>query len=253
MKHRIQVLLAVFSMVVSHFTVAAPETVTVYSYHNHPPFVTGPDSGYTFDLVRQLNREADGKVHFKVSIVPRSRLNHYLKAWISGKCPDVGCKQSWIVPWVNPKWGFIKGGRDNYLWRELFTDSNVIVSRREDRFEYTGPESLKGRALATMRGHRYVAIDDLVKTGDINRIDGNYERDNIIKLLRDRVDATLLPASTVNYYFEHDAEIQEQVSKLKVAEKHHRVYTRFVMMPETRKDLLEIVSGTDLSFPIKSQ
>lgn len=253
MKHTIQTIFAVFCMLVTQFVVAAPETVTVYSYHNHPPFVTGPDSGYTFDLVQQLNRKADGKVRFKVSIVPRSRLNHYLKAWISGKCPDAGCKQNWMVPWVNPKWGFVKGGRDNYLWQELFTDSNVIVSRSEDAFEYTGPESLKGRVLAGMRGHRYVGIDDLVKTGDINRIDGNYERDNIIKLLRDRADATLLPASTVKYYLERDAEIRDEAPNLKVADKRHQIYTRFVMMPETREDLLKIVSDLELNLPSDSQ
>lgn len=253
MKHTVQTFLAVFCVVLSQFAMAATETVTVYSYHNHPPFVTGPDSGYTFDLVRQLNRVADGKVRFKVSIVPRSRLNHYLKGWISGKCPDAGCQQNWMVPWVNPKWGFIKGGRDNYLWQQLFTDSNVIVSRRGDGFEYAGPESLKGRILAGMRGHRYTGIDDLVKSGDVKRIDGNHERDNIIKLLHDRADATLLPESTINYYLENDTEIQGQAANLKVADKRHQVYARFVMMPETRKDLLEIVSGLDLKFPAMDQ
>lgn len=248
MKRMTQGLLIILLLGMSQISVAGTETISVYSYHNHPPFVTGPDSGLTFDLVKELNRKAKGKAKFKVKIVPRSRLNHNLKGWINGSCPDKGCKQNWVVPWVNPKWGFIKGGRDNYLWHELFVDSNVIISRRNDDLDYTGPQSLKGRVLAGMRGHRYVGIDDLVQSGDIQRIDGNYERDNIIKLLHSRADATLLPESTINYFLARDREIQQQAAKLKIAEQHHQRYTRFIMLPETRRDLLEIVQGSALDF-----
>jgi len=224
-------------------TMATGETILIYSYHNHPPFVTGSYTGLTYDLADALNKQAAGRYNFQVSIVPRSRLNYYLKNWIDGKCPNDVCEQNWIVPWVNPNWGFIRGDRDNYLWHPLFTDSNVIVSLVTDSFIYNNPESLKGRVLAGMRGHRYVGIDELVTSGDITRIDGNRERDNIMKVLVNRVTATLLPNSTMQYLLENDKEIKAKAEQLKLGDEKHQIYVRHLMLPETRTDLMQLIEN----------
>jgi hypothetical protein len=200
----------------SNMVAAQQEAITIYSYHNHPPFVTGKKSGLTYELAKQLNKQAAGRYLFEVSIIPRSRLNFYLKDWIQGACPNSECKQNWLVPWVNPKWGFIKGLRDNYLWHEQFSDANVIISRAHESWGYISPASLKGLVFAGMRGHHYVGIDDLVKSGDIKRIDGNRERDNLSKLLLQRVDATSLPRSTMAYLLENDPEIKAQAEQFKM-------------------------------------
>ncbi len=231
------------------------QTITIYSYHNHPPFVTGQNSGLTFELARQLNEQAGDRYFFKVSIVPHERLNYLLKDWIRGACPNSDCKQNWIVPWVNPKWGFIKGGYDNYLWHEQFKDSNVILSRASERWTYLGPSSIKGLLFAGMRGHHYLEIDDFVASGDIKRIDGNRERDNILKLLYQRVDVTLLPASTVAYLLENDPKIKAQAKQIKINDKKHHKYMRYIMLPESRTSLLAFVKNIklkELSFNSKS-
>lgn len=228
-------------------TVAAQqEIITIYSYHNHPPFVTGINSGLTYDLAKQLNKQAAGRYFFKVSIVPRSRLNHYLKDWIQGTCPNSKCKQNWLVPWVNPKWGFIQGSRDHYLWHKQFSDANVIISRAHESWNYLSPASLKGLVFAGMRGHHYVGIDDLVKTGDIKRIDGNRERDNLFKLLHRRVDATLLPRSTMAYLLVNDPEIKVQAEQFKIGDEKHNAYVRHIMLPETRGDLFSLLKSIPL-------
>ncbi|MFT5708069.1 MAG: polar amino acid transport system substrate-binding protein, partial [Oceanospirillaceae bacterium] len=246
MKKSFLIVLTTIFLCLSNIAFAKAEVITLYSYHNHPPFVTGANSGLTFELARQLNEQAAGRYLFQVSIVPRSRLNYYLKGWIKGECPSHECEDNWLVPWVNPKWGFIKGLRDNYLWHELFSDENVIVSHASNPWVYKSPESLKELVFAGMRGHRYVGIDDLVKTGDIIRIDGNRERDNLLKILEKRVDATVLPSSTMRYLFKNDLVISKQSRDLKVADTKHQKYIRYAMLPETRNDLLLLLKDIKL-------
>ena len=236
-------LLISFSCQFNVFAQSTTENIILYSYHNHPPFVTAKGSGLTYDLADKLNILAEGKYHFQVKIVPRSRLNYFINDWINGKCPNSQCDNNWMVSWVNPKWGFIRGERDNYLWYPLFKDSNVIVSSSDSDFDYTGPDSLKGLVLAGMRGHRYVGIDDLVASGDITRIDGNRERDNLLKVLKKRVTATLLPDSTMKYLLNNDPHISEQASQFKVSATKHQLYTRYMMLPEGRSDILKLLKS----------
>jgi len=219
------------------------ETITIYSYHNHPPFVTGKSTGLTFDLADALQK-APGNYKFEVRLVPRARLNALLKNWIEGRCEDGSCDKNWLVPWVNPKWGFIKGPVDNYIWHELFDDSNSIVSHSDNPIDYKSPESLKGHLFAGMRGHRYVGIDDLVSRGEIKRVDGNRERDNLMKLLMKRVDATLLPTSTMQYLLNVDKTIQASAGKFSLASKKHQSYTRYMMVPGSRPDLLKVLQNS---------
>lgn len=245
---KLQLLLITLVFLPLHAFAGGAETINIYSYHNHPPFVTGKEQGWTYQLAKSLNQIAGNKVHFKVQIVPRSRLNHYLKGWIQGECPAEQCRQDWIVPWVNPKWGFIKGERNNYSWLELFEDSNAILTLKDNPIRYNGPESLKGHTLAGMRGHRYVGIDALVERGEVIRIDGNRERDNILKLLRGRVDATLLPTSTINYLLQQDRELNAAGDKLRIAEHKHQIYIRHLMLPETHTDLLDLIKTVNMDF-----
>jgi polar amino acid transport system substrate-binding protein len=243
MKKILILILAIIGVGLPSGASASAETISLLSYHNHAPFVTGPGRGLTFDLARMLNRQAAGRYLFQVKIIPRSRLNDSLKDWIAGTCPGKGCSQDWIVPWVNPKWGFIKGDHDNYHWKALFEDSNSIVSLSGDSFTYTAPDSLTGKVFAGMRGHHYVGIDELVTSGHITRIDGNRERDNLLKILHHRVTATLMPTSTLEYLLQQDSVLEEQADRFHVSVTKHQIYTRYLMLPETRLDLFEFVNA----------
>ena len=251
MKNIMLGLLIGFSVFTNAFAASVAEKITLYSYHNHPPFVTAKGQGLTYDLAEKLNTLAAGKYDFQVKIVPRSRLNLFLKDWINGTCPSIECNKQWLVAWVNPKWGFIRGESNNYLWHSLFTDSNVIVSNTETNFNYEEPASLKGLVLAGMRGHRYVGIDDLVATGDITRIDGNRERDNLLKVLHKRVTATLLPNSTMQYLLSNDPIIKEQAGQFKISATKHQIYKRFIMLPSDREDIFTLLNSVPVSSLIK--
>lgn len=219
----------------------AQESLTIYSYHNHPPFVTGDQEGLTFDLAKELNARTGNQYDIKVEIIPRSRINLMLSEWLAGNCPGPGCDEQWIIPWVNPKWGFGKSPQEVFHWVRQMRDANVIVSMKDEPVDYSAPNSLSGLRFGGMRGHHYVGIDDLIKTGAVTRIDGDNERNNLLKLVLGRIDATLLPRSTVDYYFQKDEILMPRKNDFYVANKEHQSYWRHMMFSRGRTDLLAIL------------
>lgn len=228
---------------------ALPKVVYLLSYHGHPPFVTGARQGQTYELAARLNAVAPAGVRVEVELLPRVRLNQRLQQWLDGRCPGTHCNDNWIVPWVNPKWGFVPASSDPYKWLPLADDANVIVSRREVALEYQQPASLDGMLLAGIRGHRYVGIDERVEAGLIDRIDSNVERDNLLMLLYKRVDAVLLPESTVRYFLANDPVLKEHADELYISRGKHQSYQRSMMLPSNRNDLVEWVKRAGFSAP----
>ncbi len=238
------------ALLLTSWAAAVPaEKINIYTYHNHPPFITGDRAGMTYDLAHKLNQAGAGRYRFEVVVLPRGRLNAYIQDWIKGRCPDESCSNGWLVPWVNPKWGFIKGQQDPYLWSKLFTDINVVITRSADNFTYRRAASLDGRLFGGMRGHRYVDIDTRVDAGLIRRIDGNHERDNLIKLLKGRIDATLLPESAIRYLIGQDPQLRGKADAFRTAPVEQGPYERFLMFPGDRRDLKQLVEQMDINYP----
>ncbi|MBF0138956.1 MAG: hypothetical protein HQL74_01615 [Magnetococcales bacterium] len=235
--------LCFFFMAVRAHGMETPTTIHLLSYHNHPPFVTGPEQGLTFDVAKSLTELAAGKWKFQVRIVPRSRLDLELKPWIQGQCTpptSAPCGDDWSVLWVNPSWGFGGPSENGFHWLKMFEDSNAIISLKESPVDYQTPESLRGLRFGGIRGHQYVGIDDLVTAGGIQRIDGNHERDNIMMLLLKRLDVLLLPTSTIHYFLTKDDAVRESAPKIHVAPVRHQYFWRHFLIPATRKDLEDL-------------
>ena len=226
---------------------AAPEKIRLFTYHNHPPFVTGDRQGLSFDLGKHLNKKAPDRYLFEVTILPRNRLNVYLANWIQGKCPSAtkACKNSWALLWVNPKWGFGNNPEKLLSWIRMVDDSNSIISSASKKVAYKNPDSLIGHRFGGVMGHKYLGIDSLVKKGKIVRIDGNSERNNIFKLLKKRIDVTLLPTSTIHYYLLEGKEFAKFSKDIHIAQTKHQSYSRNFMFPPNRIDLKEIFKKLD--------
>lgn len=220
----------------------AQQKVLVYTYHVHAPFIINKTEGLTFKLIDYLNDNSDGKFEFVLKTVPRSRLNYILKPWINKNCGKTKkCNPNWLVLWVNPKWGFGKDSLSNFSWTPLLEDSNLIISSAEKKIEYTKPEDLIGKKLAGISGHKYIGIDDLVDTGDITRINGNNEVENLQVTLANRVDVTLLPKSAFRYYKQTNKEFETLYSS-KVP---HQKYLRNIMSSGKNSDLSKYLNRLD--------
>lgn len=245
--HYRSLLFFVLALTIPSIVQAAPEGIRLLTYHNHPPFVTGSKKGLSFDLARTLSQSSQGKYLFQVQILPRSRLNLHLKDWLQDRCthPTASCQEGWAVPWVNQKWGFGNKPNEQFRWIPILNDSNSIISLKNKKIVYHGPESLIGQRLGGIRGHAYFGIDALVKDNKIIRIDGNSERDNILKLIKKRVDALLLPTSTIHYFLSEDDKFSAFAKNIHIAPNKQQSFSRNLMIPMKRADLEQFLKQLD--------
>lgn len=207
---------------------ALAETVSVYTYHNHPPFILEGGKGLSYEFVEFLNKKSKGNPSFKIEVVSRAQLDKLVTA------PDFGG----AVAWVAPAW-FKDKDKTTYLWSNaVMEDANVILSNVSAKLDYKDPSSLKGKQFGGITGHNYAGIDDLVKSGDIKREDSDKERSNLRKLEAGRIEATLLPRSTANYLINE----MDLTSKLYIAPTPHSTYTRHVLIAKKKPELQKLVN-----------
>jgi hypothetical protein len=200
------------------------ETVKLYTYHVHPPFITGNQQGLTFELAQHLNSAAKGRFLFVIEPVSRPRLNAILRTRTQG-----------VVPWVNPAWLGAEA-KTKFTWSKspIIADGNLILSRQSDPIEYTGPSSLDGRIFGGIFKHHYKNIDDYrSRTNKFRRIDASDLITNMRRLVGGRIDATLIPASAKRYLLS-DSELS---SKVYVSKRPHSKFDRFLMTINSRQDL----------------
>jgi len=208
---------------------AAPERVAVYTYHTHPPFITGEQEGLTFDLAKYLSEKSGGRFDFQVVSVSRPRLNEMIEG------PD-----AMIVPWVNPAW-FKDAEETRYHWSErpLMEDANGIISHRDRSLIYEGPSSLAGLIFGGIRGHIYTGIDDFIRNSETTRrVDADNHLANFKKLTKSRIGVTLTPESAARYLIKEHSFSEE----LYLSPEPHSRYSRRVMVPNGRSDIMAVIN-----------
>jgi polar amino acid transport system substrate-binding protein len=200
--------------------------ITLYAYHLKPPYIIEREkqSGLYFDLARYLNDRISGHT-FKTVYLPRRRLEHDL---------ELGRLHGLVIG-VNPAW-FKDETRARYLWSAPFLrDEDVVVSPIEQPIEYEGPESLVGRNVGLSMGYYYFGIDELVRAGRIQRDDAINEESSLDKLLRRRIDATVVTQRTLDYLVRQRPEWK---GKFRTARKAHDQFDRMILVPKEFAHLL---------------
>ncbi len=208
---------------------AAPERVAMYTYHTHPPFITGKQEGLTLDLAKYLTEKSDGRFVFQVVSVSRPRLNMVLE-----KTDPI------VVPWVNPVW-FKDLDETRYLWSKnvLMEDANGIISHRDRSLIYEGPSSLSGLRFGGIRGHNYTGIDDFIRNSETTRrVNADNHVANFQKLKKGRIDVTLTPESAARYLIKEHSLSED----LYLSPKPHSRYSRRMMVPNARDDIMAFIN-----------
>lgn len=173
------------------------QEIPVWTYYSDAPFITRNEQGLSYEFIDLLNRysrthESLKNYHFKLELIPRTRLNRYLGDNVPG-----------MVLFVNWSWMGDKN-RTKYLWSdEIIYDRNEIVSRalgkKPNRVNYLNVNSLKGMVFGGISGHFYKGFEDDFKSGDIIRIDVRNEEQSLDLLLRERIDITSIASSVLNF------------------------------------------------------
>lgn len=223
MKLIIRYVLTVLVSVLFSITAMAAQTIEVWSTYSSPPFAISKDnSNLTSALFDELTKNSQGKWIFELKSVPRKRVNSKLARGEQG-----------IVVWSNPLW-FGDKEEKKYHWTNRVIDgTNEIVSLKTNPVDYSGPESLFGKRFGGVLGHKYVGIDDYVKSNDIKRADTSSFSQNLTKLLNGRLDVILIPRSELYYIINK----QQVGDKLYISPEPHLVYSRKFLVT---KDLVDV-------------
>lgn len=172
-------------------TPSQAEDITVATYHQVPPFIVDSDAeiGLTYELAQYLTNVSQGRYSFFVEVLPRKRLDGFLRH-----------KTPLVVPWVTPAW-FGDQDRERFAWSApLLQDANAVLSSALRPVSYTGPDSLAGKTISGVLGHRFVGIDPLVEAGTIKRTNVSNFWSAMKMVSVGRVDATIVPASVAKYF-----------------------------------------------------
>lgn len=211
----------------------AAEPVYLFSYQQKPPYVVDEvqGEGLYFDLARLLSRRLPGH-EFVVRQIPRNRLDYLLAR---DQLPG-------LVLGVSPQW-FAQAAR--YQWSLPFIeDANLLVSRQAGPASRLSLETLKGRRLGLIRGHRYPGLQALLDSGQVRREDAGSEGANLQRLMNGWLDATVVGARTLEFYLARHPEWRGQIH---VPESPLIRYQRLLLVPQNQAALLpalnEVLAG----------
>ncbi|WP_163831804.1 type 2 periplasmic-binding domain-containing protein [Spartinivicinus ruber] len=221
-------LAAVFLALLSWITLAAEE-ISIWTYYESPPFgINNDGSDITNFLANHLTNNNSGKWIFSAKYLPRTRLNKYLEE-----------NQKGIAIWANPIW-FGDKNESRYNWtNSVVLGRNEIVSLKENAVPYQEPSSLIGKKFGGVRGHRYIGIDDLVKSGKINRKDSASFEKNFLKLLSQRVDVILIPRGEL-FHLMNKNQVKD---KIYIANTPHQVYERKILVTKNLPGIRDFINS----------
>lgn len=196
MKSRVPVLVLLFAQLSALLcglvlpAAVRAETVIVYTSANFAPLVLGDGRGVYPDLVAHLNRHKPGGLSFKLSYLPRKRLQVKLEEGsIDG-----------IVIGMMPVW-FDDVAQKKYLWTAPFShDRFVLVSASGRPVSPDAPGTLAGATVGVTFGYVYPGIDQWLSKHRAVRSDGLSDEKNLEKLLLGRVDGVIVAESMARYY-----------------------------------------------------
>lgn len=203
--------------------------LTLYSYHQTPPFITGTQTGLTYDFANYLSRKHQG-LKIEVIIIPRKRLDRVIET----------SPKNIIIPWVSPVW-FSPKVTDQFSWsNEMMPDASIYIWNNNTVYRFHKPQDLIGYNLGGIRGYRYINIDPLVEEKYISRNDSSNEKQLLQMLLQKRIDVGIIPFSAAQYLMqEHGLENEFNLSS------HHQ-FSRKLMIasssPSIETQLMKTIS-----------
>ena len=207
-------------------TAESEAPIVVYGYHLKPPFIINENQqlGLYYEFSRYMNRKVK-KNWLRTEYIPRRRLEQELaQPQFRG-----------MVIGVNPIW-FSDKDNQKYLWSSpILRDRDEILSLIAKPVEYTQPRDLFGKTLGLVHGLYYFGISEEVARGNIRSEEVNSEIHNLEKLLRSRLDVTIISRSTLNFYLK-----THQVSNLiHISAKPHDEFDRQLLCSKTLSQAFE--------------
>ncbi|MFY0642196.1 MAG: hypothetical protein JXR16_14180 [Bermanella sp.] len=195
MNRSIRCLNVVLVLTVSVFlskSVFSSPVVTIYEYHQFPPMVVSQSKrvGLSFGFARYLTKKSKGMYRFNVEVVTMQTLQSHLKSGLSA-----------MVIFVNPIW-FSDNNMEKYLWTDsVLALRDEIVSKKEKPFSYLDKNSFIGKVIGGIEGYTYPVLDEVVKSGDADRVNAKSDIENLKNLKEgNELDAVIVNEGPLKFY-----------------------------------------------------
>lgn len=198
--------------------VAAMNTVSLYAYHQAPPFVINADTetGLNYDLVRALQQEMGEQFQLQLQLISRPELNQRLKDG-----------QPMIALWTNPAW--FAEQDPPFLWSgTLFSDREVFVSPEQHAHKIEQLSDLTGSRLGAIRGYSYPGLNELIAAGQVQRIDADSDKENLALLLEQQLDHVVITRSSFLYFGRQN----QYLGKFKITGQPYPAYRRQILFTQ---------------------
>jgi len=203
--------------------VAATTVVTLYAYHNAPPFVINADTetGLNYDLLRALQQELGDMYQLNLQQISRPELNQRLAAQLPT-----------IALWTNPAWFDV--AQQPYLWSgTLFSDREVFVSPYASAVKIQQLTELTGSRIGAIRGYSYPGLNELIAQGKVQRIDADSDKENLARLLEKQLEHVVITRSSFLYYGRQT----QYLGKLKITGQPYPAYRRQILFSRHYQDI----------------
>ncbi len=161
-------------LLASTMSFAGEKTITAVA-DPWPPFVdpSHPKEGISLEIVRSAFKTQGYEV--KMEYVPWARA---IKGVKDGKYDIL--PNTWVT---EERKGFL-------MYSDPYAANNIkFVKRKDDPFEFNGLQSLTGKKIGTVRGYGYGT--EFLSSTNFTRDDSNNIMQNVMKLIKKRVDLTL--------------------------------------------------------------
>jgi ABC-type amino acid transport substrate-binding protein len=202
------------------FPAAAEQRVRVGAYH-FPPYVVKPESANPEGLVPELLAALNGaQSDYRFDLVPTSVTRRYR---------DLTQARYDLILFESPDWG----------WQDIeldkldlhIADAEVYVARQQQGRDQRFFDSLSGKRLALYNGYHYgfagYNADQDYLTRTFNAVLTYSHDSNLLMLLHDRVDISVVTRSYLNIY---RREHPQQGGQLLVSERTDQIYRHHALL-----------------------
>jgi len=185
----VTLLFAIFTLSTS--VVNADTNIRALSYYETPPLYNSDGRGLVYDIIDAIDDECSD-INFDYKVFTRPVLDRLL----------INIEQPVIILLVNPLW-FQDVDRTKYNWSlPIYSDSNAVISNKNDPIEFTGPETFKNQSVAVLKRHRFHILDQLVDQRLATRLNFSTIESIVQKIAQNNVRMAIIPFLPAYYQTE---------------------------------------------------
>lgn len=224
------------------------QSVTIYTYHDKPPYYylndeTGEPIGIYVDLITAINNRND-RLDFQLRYLPRGRINVLLSS---------GQLRGGVIG-VAPQW-FGDPDMSKYLWSDPFMmDKDIVVTRPGLELDYQSPADLQGLTIALANGFYFRGVTELIEAQVIESYNTESEYQNLKMLEAERVDVSIVGELSFRYFLQQDP---EHYGQLVVEEIPHDRFQRYLFLVKQgnsdQSQVMNQINQAIESFEVKIQ